>query len=52
MLNSGSAPSVAEIVRASRASQGLPPTVTDPVVLARLGRLLELRPPARKQAPS
>ena len=34
---------VAEIVRASRAAQGLPPTVTDPSVLARLAVLLQDR---------
>lgn len=32
------------VVAESRAAQGLPPTVEDPVVLRKLGTLLEMRP--------
>ncbi len=34
-----------EHVVRSRAEQGLPPRVTDPVILQRLATLLEVRPP-------
>ena len=36
---------IAAVVAASRAAQGLPPFVTDPVVLRRLATILELRHP-------
>lgn len=38
-------PDIAAIVTASRAAQGLPPTVVDPLVLRRLATILELREP-------
>lgn len=38
-------PDIAAVVAASRAAQGLPPVVTDPLVLRRLSVLLELRRP-------
>jgi hypothetical protein len=36
---------IAEIVRMTRASQGLPPTVNEPAVLARLAALIRFRHP-------
>jgi hypothetical protein len=41
---------IAAVVAASRAVQGLPPVVTDPVVLRRLSVLLELRRPEASAA--
>jgi hypothetical protein len=43
-------PDIAAVVAASRRAQGLPPVVTDPIVLRKLGTILELRQPATRDA--